>query len=76
MRLFGRAVAALQLVTADVAAEMYASCHAHILQVPSKTWYEIRKGVATIGIPLARPVSVSISNFDFGMLFLIMVYFS
>src|SRR5207249_8044777 len=42
MRLFGRPVASLKFGDADVGPKMNASCLGLILQVPSKTWYDIR----------------------------------
>jgi hypothetical protein len=39
VRLLGRTVASLQLVDAQVRSEVNVSCHAAILQVPSKRWY-------------------------------------
>jgi hypothetical protein len=39
VRLLGRTVASLQVVDAQVSSEVNASCHAPILQVPSKRWY-------------------------------------
>jgi Protein of unknown function (DUF1524) len=40
VRLFGCAVASLEFVDAQVRSEMNSSCHAPILQVPSKSWYD------------------------------------
>jgi hypothetical protein len=43
IRLLGRAVASLQRVDAHVRSKMNPSCHASILQGPSKTWYQTQR---------------------------------
>src|SRR5258706_1588748 len=47
VRLFGRAVASLQFVDAQIRSEMNMSCHAPILQEPSKRWYYTMQNVST-----------------------------